>query len=141
MVFRSGVIELIDQGVITKARISATNSISARRLETQIMKWIEGSKAVLRALEMPPPAIICMSLVDVAGMSLFLGMSQGAPPAGLELHPFDGTTIKLPIGFLESWDMSTATALRLPFDGLWNAIGMPRCNHFDANGNWCEQDD
>jgi hypothetical protein len=134
---RDGVVELVDQGAIIRAlNFGRTRTISARSLEETVISWVDRIKPVFAAAEVLPPVVVCVSLLDVRDISLTVEPNEAMSEVGFELHALDRQDILLPHGFLESWDAEVAVSMRATFDGLWNAIGMPRCPHFDQNGHW-----
>ena len=88
------------------------------------------------ALGIAPPFYIVISLLRVAGYTL----SQPRLVVGFShrhiQHPFDRDQLLLPELFIDTYDHALEPALKPSFDMIWQAVGIPHCPRYDAEGKW-----
>jgi len=82
-------------------------------------------------LGMRPPVAILLTLVGVKGYELAVGLD-------LDAYPFDRDTLLIPEVLLDSFDCQLGREMKGLFDRIWNAAGLPKCLHYDQEGNWTD---
>ena len=128
--FRSGAIEA------TSARLCAEwqggKHIPSGVFETELIHASGKYLATLKKLEFTPPLFILISLLNVKGYSMSVGVDSWPRAA----TPIDRDSLLLPDIVLDSYEAKIPELLRPAFDALWQACGWERCLKFDEEGNW-----
>jgi len=131
-IFRNGAIEA------TKANIVRTTDrgfgIPGLGLEQQFFEryapYIEG----LKAIGVEPPLYVMVTLEGVSGAHYYVRNDMFAD----ELVAFDRDVLFLPECMIPEYGSPETyhAAVRPAFDALWNAVGFPKSEFFDATGRW-----
>ncbi|MFA5192462.1 MAG: ATP-binding protein [Verrucomicrobiia bacterium] len=140
-VFRNGAIEAVQCRLIDLEReyvrsipqFSNQNipkRIPSTRLEKEVILVVGRCLAVLKDLNLQPPAFIMLSLLRVRDYSLWVDQASGGGPIGR-------TDLVLPDVIAEDFGAEPGRLLRPIFDVLYQAAGHEKCYHYDDQGNWC----
>lgn len=137
LVFRSGAIEAASSFL---SEYDKDPVLPVTYLENQIMGGIKNYTKILKYLKIEPPAYIFIHLFGVKG----LGLPRSGPFIGIRSIPIQKDFIALPsieilIFGIEDDDEECnylASIVKLPFDALANAVGLPRSISYDNQGNW-----
>ena len=129
-VFRNGILEATQAGVVDEVRGIAFLKEGFRTLVQVLPSYFEG----LRELEVPAPIVVMVSYQDVKGARLWNDFDferdkrEPLPPVDPLLLPEE---IVDDYGSPEDY----VRKLRPIFDVLWNSAGFGRCPFYDADGN------
>jgi hypothetical protein len=85
-------------------------------------------------LGVEPPIFIFLTLIGVKGYSMSFNRDGRD-----EVHKIDRDILLLPEAIIEGYDFVAEDVLRLCFDSIWNACGLPRSLNYDEDGNWKER--
>ena len=139
--FRSGAIE----AVTTEASITYPGETVVRldlgAMEGHVIRQLQGYLTMLGRLDIQPPYAIGLSLVGVRGAEIQLYRH--------DLHnfprPIDRDRIVVPEMVIDGYDAGASPeararlvsdTMRLAFDAIWNAGGMPVSPYYDDEGRW-----
>ncbi len=141
-IFRSGQIELVYTDFVS-GHEGGKLFIASLRYKRDAIEAVLAYLGVLKALDVPCPLSILLSMVGVSGARIVV---QPADPyyvhaANYDAAPIDRDTLILPDILIEDYDSvsdesEVARALRPAFDAVWNACGYPHSFNFDEEGNW-----
>lgn len=130
-IYRSGQIESVCADFVSGGGIASV------AYEKDIIQAVLRNLGVLKALEVPCPLLIFLSMVGVSGARLLVSARR------MDNHnaPIDRDTLILPDILVEDYASvpgknQVARALRPVFDAVWNACGYARSFNFDEEGNW-----
>jgi len=137
LVFRNGSIEAVSSIL---SEYDKEPVLALPYLENQILGGIKNYTKIMKILNIEPPAYIFIHLIGVKG----LGLPRSGPYFGIRSIPIQRDFITLPsvellIYGIEDDDDECeylASTVKLPFDALANAVGLPRSMSYDDNGNW-----
>jgi Putative DNA-binding domain len=134
-VSRSGCIE-----GLTNAGLPARQDwkyISNPGFEKQFFKIIPKYFNLLRKLNVEPPVVVALTLLDVSGFCLYSG-----PMTSLSAHgvrPIRQRDLSLPAITVSSFDQPVEEMLRPIFDALWNSCGLKRSFNYNQDGSWLDR--
>lgn len=128
LVFRSGVIESVDTGLL---RPHPKDYIPSQSLEEAVIESLERNLALASAIGVGLPIVVALSLLGVRGRRLGVDGHYIDHPA-----PFDRDDLLPAELLLETFDVDAATVLRQIFDSIWNAGSWPRSIYYDEEGKW-----
>jgi hypothetical protein len=127
-VFRSGIIEAVDADLLEQWR--GRKVIPSVTFEQCVLSSLKGYIDLQRMLDVPPPIVIALALLGVAGYELAVARRNYDPT------PIDRDLLLLPDVLLEDYGADVATTVRPIFDAVWNAGGYERSENYDENGHW-----
>ena len=125
--FRDGQVEFVRARLVRPTQ--GGQALASVWYEETVLQAAQSSLNGLRALEIPLPLVILLSMTGVAGAIMWVGPF-------LEGHPIDRDTLLLPDVLVEDYGADVHTVLRPVFDAVWNAAGYERSFNYDAEGNW-----
>jgi hypothetical protein len=129
--FRNGSIEAVDARLL--ARMDERKTIPSTALEGRLVRGLESYLAALRELDIQPPIVAMVSLLDVQGYQM--AVAEGG---FRDSSAIDRESLLLPDILIEEYEVSIGTVLRPAFDALWQACGYPGSRNYDADGRWIE---
>lgn len=134
-VFRSGQVESVYSGIVREDE-GGRRFIASVHYEENIIMAVSKYLEVLKAIGVPCPLIIFISMVGVSGA--FMWTSDTSTPDAVAI---DRDTIILSDIPIEDYSLvgsekDVAKTLRPNFDAVWNACGYERSMNFDTSGNW-----
>jgi hypothetical protein len=101
--------------------------------ENDLRRGLHQYREGLRALGIPPPYIVALSLLNVGGYTIYLSPHRSPARAP---EAIDRPHLLLPEIVVES-EATTDDAIARPlFDLVWNACGRLRSQNYDEAGNW-----
>lgn len=131
-IFRNGIIEA------TKASLlhdhDGQKIISSLSFDKYIFDRLPGYLNGLRALDVPSPLVVMISLQEISGA--FLGVRSSD---FLETTiPFNSSELLLPEIIIEDYgaDQDYQRAMRPAFDALWNSAGYAASQYFSDDNLW-----
>lgn len=132
-IFRSGQIEAVSANHVREHE----GKIFIVSIENDIVEAINEYIHILKALEIPGPLLVYLSLTGVSGAYMSVDRSRFFR----EPVPVDRDTLNLPDILIEdraplSNLNEVAKILRPAFDAVWNACGFERSYNYDNDGNW-----
>lgn len=128
--YRNGTIEGVDAWVL-RLEENGHRYIPSKAFDQLVVDAIGQYASLQRELGVEPPVIVMLSLLGVRGMSLAY-KARLDPEATL----IDRNSLIIPDVLIESFDDSPATVVRPLLDAVWNAAGLPRCLHYDEQGDF-----
>jgi len=96
--------------------------------EKKIVEAFRGYLLFHKNIEIDPPFIVMLSLLNVKGVEMFVGRGESAP--------FDRNTMLFPEILLEEVTEKAEILLKPLFDMVWQSVGCPRSMNYDKEGNW-----
>ena len=133
--FRNGVIEATTAYI--GGPYDGRSWVMAVEIENKVIEALPRYLSTLSRLEVPPPVVISVALLDTEGAYVDIGRNQVGYRMGLP-PPLTQHQLNLPTVLIDDlYDTPPMRKLLRPtFDALYNAAGVSRANMFDANGNW-----
>ena len=133
--FRNGVIEATSAYI--GGPYDGRNWVVAPEIERKVVEALPRYLATLNRLDVPPPVVISIALLDTDGAHVDIGRSQIGYRMGLHA-PLTQHQLNLPTVVVDDLDdvPPMHKLLRPMFDALYNAAGVSRANMFDENGDW-----
>ena len=131
-VFRNGVIEAVDAGII-RVR-NGDHFIPSVIIERELVAGLKSYLANQLKIDVMPPISILATLVGVSGY--YLAVKRSLDPWGEHSKPIDRDTLLLPEVIVESFQEEPPSILRPIFDAIWNSTGWPRSLNYDDDGEW-----
>ena len=92
---------------------------------------------VLRKLEMQPPIVVALTLLDVKGFILYSGFQSNLGYRGA--RPIQHRDLNLPAITVTTYEPPVPIMLKPIFDALWNSCDLQRSFNYDETGNWAPQ--
>ena len=130
--FRSGIVEAVWADFVSRKSGGAGSYIASIGYEEIVIESTKCYLDELKALNVPLPLLLIMSMVGVKGVY----MGVGSWRCDREPMPIDRDTLILPEVLLEEYGLDVARSLRPIFDAVWNACGYTCSGNYDAEGNW-----
>jgi len=102
-------------------------------------KWIfavlPGYLNGLRALDVPSPLVVMISLQEISGASLGVGGDSWSFESPI---PFNSSELLLPEIMIEDYgtEQDYQRAMRPAFDALWNSAGFAASKYFNDDNLW-----
>jgi hypothetical protein len=127
-VFRSGVMETVDTGILDSAGKSTEPLLHGSNLEGKIIDSVERHSTFLERAGAEPPIIVMLSLLGVRGYFL---VGNG----GALYDPIDRNDLIVPEVLVGGFGIDVGTQLRAVFDPIWQAAGEERSQNYDSEGN------
>lgn len=130
-VFRSGVIEAIDEEYLTPWEETSDMRLDAISLEQEIVSAIQRYLEVQRLVGLPLPIMVMLTLLGVKGYSI-------STPNRMVLrkYPIDRDVLPLPEMIFDDYSADVPKTARTTFEALWQACGYGRSLNYDQDGNW-----
>ncbi len=125
--FRDGKIECVDSNLL---RPREPNHIPSIALEAACITCVRRLLALLRTLDVEPPAAVMVTLLGVKSYALSIN-----PLRAFDSVLIDRDALILTPEIADSYDLDAATLLRPTLDALWNAAGLSACGDYDASGH------
>jgi hypothetical protein len=123
--FHTGVVEA---GAVFSER-NDRKMIPSTALESHLIDATASYLKEQARLGVKPPVAMLLSLVGVKGYELAVGLD-------LDPYPFDRDTLLMPEVLLDSFDCQVGREMKPLFDRVWNAAGLPKCLHYNQEGDW-----
>ena len=130
-IFRNGCLEATSADLIRER--NGARLISGSALEQKIVKALPNYISGLRALGVPPPLVVLLTLEGIGGVEYLVSRDN------LDSNrPLPENTLKLPECVLQDFgsDAEHQEIVRPALDTLWNSIGYSRDQFFNAEGHW-----
>ena len=130
-IFRNGCLEATFADLIRER--NGARLISGFALEQKIVEALPNYISGLRALGVPPPLVVLLTLEGIGGVEYFVSRDNfDSNP------PLPENTLKLPECVLQDFgsDAEHQEIVRPALDTLWNSIGYSRDQFFNAAGHW-----
>jgi hypothetical protein len=127
-VFRSGVIEAVDTGLLSHSDVSTRPYVPSSFLEEKIIAAVGLYSAFLKQAGAEPPVIVMVSLLGVRRYQL-------AQSEGILSEPIDRNDLIVPEIVLEDLENDIGAQLRPIFDAIWQAAGESGSRNYDAAGH------
>jgi len=126
-IFRNGCIESVRviQGVSEKY----PKSLSGTDFERWIMESMPSYLELLKTLEIAPPILVMLSLLDTRGWSMVMGVGRHIIPRETNLsaiQEIDRDRLLVPEIVLEDYRTDITVPMQVAFDTIWNAAGWSR---------------
>lgn len=129
--FRNGAVEYVtDEPFAVR---DGHKLISPRELERGLLSRFSEILSILRCLEVPPPVVVMLSLVEIAGYTMQIG---GMHAWFRQSKPIPENVLPIPDLLLEDYECDLPRVFKPAFDTVWNAAGMPHSIYYDEHGNW-----
>ena len=130
-IYRNGVIEMVDSMLLNRTLPDAEQRyIPGVGFERFMLEGIERGMRLLTHLAISAPVAIALTLTDVRGD--VIGTDDWR---FYNLHPVLNDHLFLPKTVLPEFAGSYDASIRPMADMVWNACGVQRSPHFDAEGN------
>ena len=131
--FRNGIIEATKVDILREGE--GTLFLPSTATESQIVEVVPMYMRALADLNIPPPAVLMISLQNVKGAVLAVGEELAFFDSPT---PFYENTLELPEVWFETYqDEPTYQRALVPiFNALWNAAGYFKSKNVDSEGNW-----
>jgi hypothetical protein len=137
-VMRNGFIEAVESQTLEPREIRPSGEtqmiIPSIAWEKRLIHGLHSYLKTLKALDLPPPYIASLSLLNVRGYMMWVGPRYWNDSARLvdRDHLLTNETL------IESADAKAESVLRPLFDQIWNACGWPKSINYDESGDWRE---
>ncbi len=131
-IFRNGALEAVDTSILNaKADGPIIPSIV---FERNLIKCTTAHFDVLKAMGVPPPFSVMLSLLHMSGY--IMAVNPHCDPWGLHKHRIDRDTLVLPEIICDDFPADVGRTLKPALDAVWNAAGWPASLTYSANGEW-----
>lgn len=133
--FRNGFIESVDSSILNPERTgdpSHKEIIPSIAWESQIIEVIPSYISILEALNIQPPYVVSISLVNVKGFRMYVDPRF----CGSGTHPIAKDYLLTDEIVLEAKGIPHATTLKPLFDQVWNACGWHGSLNYQEDGSW-----
>jgi len=130
-VFRCGAVEGVSSRV--SSVIEGRRMINAPALVREVLLAVTAYIRGLGEAGAPPPYVICVSLLDAIGLSLYHGSVDDFI---LENNRIDRQVARMSDVFVAGEGRGLRDDMRACFDSLWNACGFSGCPYYVADGSY-----
>ena len=127
--FRSGIIEAVDIGIIQAREKSLSIGY-----EEELLIYMKRYLLYMKKLGITTPVFIMLSFLGVRGY--IMGGVNNFSRGRRGQDPIDRDSLVIPEVLLETFDKDPAEVMRPAFNAVWNASGWPRSMNYDENGKW-----
>ena len=100
--------------------------------EEELIKALGRYLGLERALGVPPPYVVALTLLGVRGMRMGVGHRYFHD----DDTAIDRDDLVIPETLVEDANAEPHTVLRPLFDSIWNAVGWPASPHYTDEGEW-----
>lgn len=124
---------ILRNGCIESVRIVGREQrpLANPALEESIMAFLPAAVNCFQVLEIQPPVLIMVAILDVAGYTLFFN-----PAMSMGERAIKASDIVMHEVLMSDFTQASEDLLRPFCDGVWQACGLPRSRNFEANGKW-----
>ncbi len=129
--FRNGSLEAADISLLNYSHQSLHNIILIREYESVLVKSVSDYFSLYRVLEINPPIVIMLSLLEVKNYQLYWTPTK--KPIG---KCIDRDHLLIPEIIVEDYDFKAEDILRPAFDTVWQSCGIQQSSNYDKQGNW-----
>jgi hypothetical protein len=129
-VYRNGVIEAVDAGMLANDDEESENRIASIAYEKTLIESVNRYIKFYNDQGFNAPIALSLCLLNVKGYK----MSTSGFSYRTKL--IDRDMLFLPNVLVEALDTPAEKILKPLFDLIWNACGYPKSENFDSNGNW-----
>ena len=129
--FRNGALEAALSWVFDVDEDSGTNWLQLHYLERVILKRLPDYLKAMEHLEVQPPLLLCLSLLNTKGSLIQDSRSRMFRP-----DVIDQAHLVVPEVMLESYSVDIASSLQPAFDALWNAGGYSGSPNFTQDSKY-----
>jgi hypothetical protein len=123
-VFRSGAFEAVSSDLLSQP--NGEKLIPTVALERETLKAVQDYIGAADKIGIPTPLSLLVTLHGVNQYAL----------AGVRSELMDRDTLILPEVVVEDFSTTVHAVLRPVFDAIWQAVGYPSCEHYNAQGMW-----
>lgn len=138
-VMRNGFVEAAESETLAEREVKPGGDpkkiIPSIAWEKRIIHALFSYLKTLKELEISPPYVVSLSLLNVRGFMMWVGPRYWNDAARF-IDRDHLLTNEILIG---STDTAPENVLRPLFDQIWNACGWPKSINYDENGNWKER--
>jgi|GEM_PF-1820113 len=126
-------VQLFHSGIIEAVKIFPHwQRIGSTSLERNLIEATDSYLKAQQRLGIAPPLAVLLSLSGVKGCELTVGERLWS----YDRYPFDMDELRIPPVVLKTFPEHVGREMRPIFDRIWQAAGVPRCMHYDDDGNW-----
>lgn len=130
--YRNGIIEAVESDILRLERDERpAYLIPAYPLGEKVIKAVERYLRQLSQMEIEPPALIMLSLLNVKGWII---------PSGAYHHgssdKIDRDYLIIPDVLVENFSKDADVIMKPIFDTMWNSAGYAKSLGYDENGRW-----
>lgn len=130
-IFRTGMFEAVNASLLTQA--DGSKLIQSAELEREMLKGLQTYMAAAKDLGIPLPFVVLVTLHGVKGLTL----ARNSPwPVFVNVESIDRETLLLPEVIIEDFTTPVDVILRPVLDAIWQAGGLPACQHYTPQGRW-----
>jgi hypothetical protein len=136
-------LQLYRNGIVESATISMVRhregyglSVPSLALAQQLGAFLDRTRALMKLLDVSPPASLFVSALNVRGV--LLGVSERLTFYGgmNNPNPFDRDHMLMREVTLMDWEGASFDLLKPLLNELWQASGLPRCFDYNDAGEW-----
>jgi hypothetical protein len=129
--FKNGIIEAVNASLLASSgeKLQIPSIAYERALIEVLTKYL----SLLKTLIVELPIFMFLTLLQVKGYSMSVDRSRFSFDG---VHAIDRDVVLLPEIVIESYDVKAECILRICFDSIWNACGLPRSFNYDDTGEW-----
>lgn len=128
-VFKNGIVEAVESYMLEAS--SDMKLIPTPDFEIHLIKGIELYLQNISELDIERPYFLFITLLGVKGYRIRIFGSNYT-------EGIDRDILFLPEILIAENDIEVEKLLKVPFDALFNALGLERHNNYDADGNWMD---
>ncbi len=132
--FRNGALEAVDAWMIPSQVAEFPDSIHSVEFSHRLFALVERTVRTFGLLQLSGPVGVFVSVLGSKGAVLWIdGMTGFRSPA----RPLDRDVLLLPdVVINDTTGFDAKKPLRPLLDTLWQAFGIPRCSHYNEQGEW-----
>lgn len=129
-IFRNGFLESVDSHTVSPNE-QVGKIIPSIAWESRILEVFGGYLKAMKALQLAPPYVASISLLNVRGFTMYVGPGhwEGGRPIEREHLLADDVLI-------ENVEQPPDRVLRPLFDQIWNGCGWPKSMNYNHAGGW-----
>lgn len=130
-IFRNGIIEATKAGILGETQ-EGVKFIPSLKFGNQIFEVLPMYLSGLKALDVPPPIVVMISLQEIDGVYLAVGTYE------VSSYHFNKSELLLPEIIIEDYgsDHDYQKAMKPAFDALWNAVDYAASQYFNERNIW-----
>lgn len=129
-IFRNGFLESVESQILTPEGDGLY--IASIAWERDLIEAFPSYLRSIQALEIPPPYVVSVSLLNVRDYRMYVGPGYGSR----HQRPVDRDHLLTDDILVEDCDQPADIILRPLFDQIWNACGWERSINYKDDGRW-----
>jgi hypothetical protein len=129
-VYRNGFLEAVESQTLA-FKDQEAQIIPSIAWEKRILESFPGYLKALEVLNLAPPYVVSLSLLNVEGFTMYVG-----PRYGESGTPIDREHLLTDDILVENPDQPPGRLLRPLFDQIWNGCGWPKSINYSEEGDW-----